>query len=116
MLSTVAVAITPGAYARTVSLCRNVSARSRAPRNDGSLRPVESLSPMPSRRYRSIPPPSWAKRAALRAHATQLTVSPSGREFALTNMIAQPILPEEHFVLARGRSVPRGAAGRADDR
>ncbi|MEU4314887.1 N-acetyl-1-D-myo-inositol-2-amino-2-deoxy-alpha-D-glucopyranoside deacetylase [Nocardia sp. NPDC024068] len=56
-----------------------------------------------------------AKRAALRAHATQLTVSPSGREFALTNMVAQPILPEEHFVLARGRIGPRGSDGREDD-
>ncbi|MGW0178484.1 N-acetyl-1-D-myo-inositol-2-amino-2-deoxy-alpha-D-glucopyranoside deacetylase [Nocardia sp. NPDC003345] len=56
-----------------------------------------------------------AKRDALRAHATQLTVSPSGREFALTNMIAQPILPEEHFVLARGRIGTRGPDGREDD-
>lgn len=55
------------------------------------------------------------KRAALRAHATQLTVAPSGREFALTNMIAQPVLPEEHYVLARGRIGPRGADGREND-
>lgn len=56
-----------------------------------------------------------AKRAALRAHATQLAVAPSGREFALTNMVAQPVLPEEHYVLARGRIGPRGADGREDD-
>lgn len=55
------------------------------------------------------------KRAALRAHATQLTVAPSGREFALTNMIAQPVLPEEHFVLVRGRARPGGVDGREDD-
>lgn len=55
------------------------------------------------------------KRAALRAHATQLTVAPSGREFALTNMVAQPVLPEEHYILARGRIGPRGADGREDD-
>lgn len=55
------------------------------------------------------------KRAALRAHATQLAVAPSGREFALTNMIAQPILPEEHYVLARGRIGPRGTDGREND-
>lgn len=55
------------------------------------------------------------KRAALRAHATQLAVAPSGREFALTNMIAQPILPEEHYVLARGRIGPRGTGGREND-
>jgi N-acetyl-1-D-myo-inositol-2-amino-2-deoxy-alpha-D-glucopyranoside deacetylase len=55
------------------------------------------------------------KRAALRAHTTQLTVAPSGREFALTNMIAQPVLPEEHFVLVRGRAWTGSADGREDD-
>lgn len=43
-----------------------------------------------------------AKRAAMRAHATQVTVAPSGREFALSNNIALPVLPEEHFRLVRG--------------
>ncbi|MBO0856201.1 MAG: N-acetyl-1-D-myo-inositol-2-amino-2-deoxy-alpha-D-glucopyranoside deacetylase, partial [Nocardia sp.] len=47
-----------------------------------------------------------AKRAALRAHGTQVTVAPSGREFALSNNIAQPVLPEEHYILARGRPGP----------
>ncbi|MFD4402871.1 N-acetyl-1-D-myo-inositol-2-amino-2-deoxy-alpha-D-glucopyranoside deacetylase [Nocardia sp. NPDC058499] len=56
-----------------------------------------------------------AKRAALRAHATQLAVAPSGREFALTNMVAQPVLPEEHYILARGRIGLRAADGREDD-
>lgn len=55
------------------------------------------------------------KRAALRAHATQLTVAPSGREFALTNMIAQPVLPEEHYILVRGRAWAGGPDGREDD-
>lgn len=56
-----------------------------------------------------------AKRAALRAHATQVTVAPSGREFALSNRIAQPVLPEEHYVLVRGRIGARGADGREHD-
>ncbi|HLS76293.1 MAG TPA: N-acetyl-1-D-myo-inositol-2-amino-2-deoxy-alpha-D-glucopyranoside deacetylase [Nocardia sp.] len=56
-----------------------------------------------------------AKRAALRAHATQVTVAPSGREFALSNNIAQPVLPEEHFVLVRGERGPVGPDGREHD-
>lgn len=56
-----------------------------------------------------------AKRAALRAHATQVTVAPSGREFALSNSIAQPVLPEEHYVLVRGRLGPVGPDGHEDD-
>ena len=56
-----------------------------------------------------------AKRAALRAHATQVTVASSGREFALSNNIAQPILPEEHYILVRGRRGPVGADGHEDD-
>lgn len=56
-----------------------------------------------------------AKRAALRAHATQVTVAPSGREFALSNNVAQPVLPEECFVLVRGRRGPVGADGREHD-
>lgn len=38
------------------------------------------------------------KTAALAAHATQITVAPSGTEFALSNNIIQPILPTEHFL------------------
>ncbi|WP_067840025.1 N-acetyl-1-D-myo-inositol-2-amino-2-deoxy-alpha-D-glucopyranoside deacetylase [Nocardia lijiangensis] len=56
-----------------------------------------------------------AKRAALRAHATQVTVAPSGREFALSNDIAQPVLPEEHYVLVRGERGPVGPDGREHD-
>lgn len=37
------------------------------------------------------------KVAALAAHATQVTVSPSGTEYALSNNILQPILPVEHY-------------------
>ncbi|MFE3193495.1 N-acetyl-1-D-myo-inositol-2-amino-2-deoxy-alpha-D-glucopyranoside deacetylase [Nocardia sp. NPDC059240] len=56
-----------------------------------------------------------AKRAALRAHATQVTVAPSGREFALSNDIAQPVLPEEHYILVRGERGPLGPDGREHD-
>ncbi|WP_194815332.1 N-acetyl-1-D-myo-inositol-2-amino-2-deoxy-alpha-D-glucopyranoside deacetylase [Nocardia sp. XZ_19_385] len=56
-----------------------------------------------------------AKRAALRAHATQVTVAPSGREFALSNNVAQPVLPEEHYVLVRGERGPTGTDGREHD-
>ena len=43
-----------------------------------------------------------AKVAALRAHATQVTVAPNGRSCALSNNIALPILTEEHYVLVAG--------------
>ncbi|GAA4745608.1 N-acetyl-1-D-myo-inositol-2-amino-2-deoxy-alpha-D-glucopyranoside deacetylase [Gordonia alkaliphila] len=39
-----------------------------------------------------------AKVAGLAAHATQITVAPSGTEFALSNNIIQPILPTEYFL------------------
>ncbi|WP_410670410.1 N-acetyl-1-D-myo-inositol-2-amino-2-deoxy-alpha-D-glucopyranoside deacetylase [Amycolatopsis sp. cmx-4-68] len=52
-----------------------------------------------------------AKLAALRAHATQLAVVDGDVPyFALTNEIAQPILPRDFFVLAHGP-----AGGAADD-
>ena len=56
-----------------------------------------------------------AKRNALSAHATQVTVAPSGTEYALSNDIAQPILVEEHFVLVRGALGDRDADGREWD-
>ncbi|MFJ4652392.1 N-acetyl-1-D-myo-inositol-2-amino-2-deoxy-alpha-D-glucopyranoside deacetylase [Nocardia sp. NPDC088792] len=56
-----------------------------------------------------------AKRAALRAHATQVTVAPSGREFVLSNDVAQPVLPEEHYILVRGERGPAGPDGREHD-
>ncbi|SLI29244.1 Putative N-Acetyl-1-D-myo-Inosityl-2-Amino-2-Deoxy-alpha-D-Glucopyranoside Deacetylase MshB [Mycobacteroides abscessus subsp. bolletii] len=43
-----------------------------------------------------------SKVAALRAHATQLTVSDDGSSMALSNLIALPIADIEHFVLVRG--------------
>ncbi|MFI1911746.1 N-acetyl-1-D-myo-inositol-2-amino-2-deoxy-alpha-D-glucopyranoside deacetylase [Nocardia sp. NPDC020380] len=62
-----------------------------------------------------VSPGLAAKRAALRAHATQVTVAPSGREFALSNDIAQPVLPEEHYILVRGERGPVGPDGREHD-
>ena len=43
-----------------------------------------------------------AKVAALRAHATQVTVGPTGRACALSNDMAFPISGVEHYVLAAG--------------
>ncbi|MCV7014618.1 N-acetyl-1-D-myo-inositol-2-amino-2-deoxy-alpha-D-glucopyranoside deacetylase [Mycolicibacterium madagascariense] len=51
-----------------------------------------------------------AKVAALRAHATQVTVEATGRACALSNDIALPISASEHFVLVSG------AAGERDHR
>lgn len=51
-----------------------------------------------------------AKVAALRAHATQVTVADGGRACALSNDIALPVSETEHFVLASG------TAGQRDDR
>ena len=56
-----------------------------------------------------------AKRAALRAHATQVTLSADGTCFALSNNIAQPVLAQEHYILARGEAGPRAADGREAD-
>lgn len=56
-----------------------------------------------------------AKRAAMAAHATQVLVAASGTEFALSNNVAQPVLAEEHFVLARGRTGEVDASGRERD-
>jgi N-acetyl-1-D-myo-inositol-2-amino-2-deoxy-alpha-D-glucopyranoside deacetylase len=53
-----------------------------------------------------------AKLAAMRAHATQITVwqgSDGERCYALSNGIAQPIVTDEYYVLGRGSSA--GAAG-----
>ncbi|MEB3021088.1 N-acetyl-1-D-myo-inositol-2-amino-2-deoxy-alpha-D-glucopyranoside deacetylase [[Mycobacterium] crassicus] len=52
-----------------------------------------------------------AKIAAMAAHATQVTVGPTGRAFALSNDVAQPILDSEHYVLVAGRAGPRDARG-----
>lgn len=55
------------------------------------------------------------KRAAMRAHATQITVAPDGDFFALSNDVAQPILDTETFFLARGQLGPLGPDGREHD-
>ncbi|KIQ10178.1 1D-myo-inositol 2-acetamido-2-deoxy-alpha-D-glucopyranoside deacetylase [Rhodococcus sp. MEB064] len=55
------------------------------------------------------------KREALRAHATQVTVSASGAAYALSNDIAQPVLEDEQYILVRGRSGPTDASGREND-
>jgi N-acetyl-1-D-myo-inositol-2-amino-2-deoxy-alpha-D-glucopyranoside deacetylase len=52
-----------------------------------------------------------AKIAALRAHATQLTVGPTGRTLALSNNIALPIVGQEHYILAGGAARERGHNG-----
>jgi N-acetyl-1-D-myo-inositol-2-amino-2-deoxy-alpha-D-glucopyranoside deacetylase len=52
-----------------------------------------------------------AKTAALSAHATQLTVGPTGRACALSNNMALPILGQEHYVLAAGAAGDRDGRG-----
>ncbi|MGE2716969.1 N-acetyl-1-D-myo-inositol-2-amino-2-deoxy-alpha-D-glucopyranoside deacetylase [Mycolicibacterium litorale] len=52
-----------------------------------------------------------AKVAALRAHATQVTVAPNGQSCALSNNIAMPVMAEEHYILAAGASGPRDDRG-----
>ncbi|MDJ0392302.1 N-acetyl-1-D-myo-inositol-2-amino-2-deoxy-alpha-D-glucopyranoside deacetylase [Rhodococcus sp. G-MC3] len=55
------------------------------------------------------------KREALRAHATQVTVAPSGAEYALSNNIVQPILADEQYVLVRGEPGELDESGRECD-
>src|SRR3569833_2064251 len=52
-----------------------------------------------------------AKIAAMRAHATQVTVAPNGRSFALSNNIALPLLAEEHYILVSGEPGDRDDRG-----
>ena len=52
-----------------------------------------------------------AKIAAMRAHATQVTVTPDGRAFVLSNDVVQPVLHAEHFVLAAGDAGERDGRG-----
>ena len=52
---------------------------------------------------------------ALSAHATQVTVSASGTEYALSNNIIQPIFAEEHFMLVAGEQGPTDGSGRETD-
>ncbi|RKT52620.1 N-acetyl-1-D-myo-inositol-2-amino-2-deoxy-alpha-D-glucopyranoside deacetylase [Saccharothrix australiensis] len=49
-----------------------------------------------------------AKVRALRAHATQVSVWQDGVAYALSNGIAQPLVPAEHYVLARGSAEGAG--------
>jgi N-acetyl-1-D-myo-inositol-2-amino-2-deoxy-alpha-D-glucopyranoside deacetylase len=52
-----------------------------------------------------------AKQAALAAHATQLTVGPTGRALALSNNLALPIVGQEHYILAAGAAGDRDRRG-----
>jgi N-acetyl-1-D-myo-inositol-2-amino-2-deoxy-alpha-D-glucopyranoside deacetylase len=52
-----------------------------------------------------------AKVAALRAHATQVSVAPDGRSCALSNNIALPVGATEHYILAKGTAGERDARG-----
>jgi len=52
-----------------------------------------------------------AKTAALLAHATQLTVGPTGKALALSNDLALPIVAQEHYVLAVGEAGDRNDRG-----
>ena len=56
-----------------------------------------------------------AKVAALRAHATQVTVAPDGRSCALSNSIALPIGAIEHYILAAGTPGVRDDRGWESD-
>lgn len=58
-----------------------------------------------------IPEQLPAKVAALRAHQTQVSVSPDGRAFALSNDIALPIDACEYYVLAAGTAGGRDGRG-----
>jgi N-acetyl-1-D-myo-inositol-2-amino-2-deoxy-alpha-D-glucopyranoside deacetylase len=52
-----------------------------------------------------------AKVAAMRAHATQVTVTSDGAALALSNDIVLPVLDAEHYVLAAGTAGERDARG-----
>lgn len=52
-----------------------------------------------------------AKAAAMRAHATQIEVGPTGRAFALSNKMVLPVLAEEHYLLVSGRPGDTGENG-----
>lgn len=56
-----------------------------------------------------------AKVAALRAHATQVSVDSSGRACALSNDIALPVPAAEHYVLVAGTPGPRDERGWESD-
>ncbi|KUH98085.1 N-acetyl-1-D-myo-inositol-2-amino-2-deoxy-alpha-D-glucopyranoside deacetylase [Mycobacterium sp. IS-3022] len=58
-----------------------------------------------------VPAQLSAKVAAMRAHATQISVAPNGRSFALSNNIALPVGAVEHYILAAGTPGERDARG-----
>ncbi|MCT7656998.1 N-acetyl-1-D-myo-inositol-2-amino-2-deoxy-alpha-D-glucopyranoside deacetylase [Mycobacterium deserti] len=58
-----------------------------------------------------VPDQLPAKVAAMRAHATQITVAEHGRAFALSNNIALPVGAVEHYVLVSGEAGERDARG-----
>jgi N-acetyl-1-D-myo-inositol-2-amino-2-deoxy-alpha-D-glucopyranoside deacetylase len=58
-----------------------------------------------------VPDQLPAKVAAMRAHATQVTVAPNGRSFALSNNIALPIGAVEHYILVSGTAGERDGRG-----
>lgn len=50
-----------------------------------------------------------AKAAAMASHATQISLAPGRRTFALSNGLAQPLWETEHYRLAAGQPFPPGA-------
>ena len=56
-----------------------------------------------------------AKVAAIAAHATQMTLGPTGRAFTLSNNIVLPVLAHEHYVLVSGKPGPTGERGWESD-
>lgn len=56
-----------------------------------------------------------AKTAALGAHATQMSVGPTGRAFALSNNVALPVLAREYYVLVAGQPGATGGQGLETD-
>ena len=56
-----------------------------------------------------------AKVAAIRAHATQMTLGPTGRAFTLSNDIVLPVLAHEHYILASGKPGPLDERGWESD-
>lgn len=58
-----------------------------------------------------VPDQRPAKVAALRAHATQVSVAPNGRSCALSNNMALPIGAIEHYILGAGTSGERDGRG-----
>lgn len=99
------------------ALAEGVAAMTGLP--DGWRQPgTDELPSVPDERVDAVldvRPVLPAKLAALRAHATQLTVAPGGTAFALSNDVAQPVLACEHYVLAHGQAGERGPDGREHD-